>query len=253
MTLCPFDSQKDDSKRRGRPDIERPPWCPTQSLPTRFHGVFPPPPNSKPRAPVTPAQRGKGNKAKAPDAPQAQTAAERRAAMTWAQRLKRVFAIDIETCRACGAPVKVAALAHPCASRHSCIHAHHRRHRRRGGHREDPHPPERKSVSKTGPVSGRPGIAARWPIRLTLRKSNPPHTVLRRQHARQGICGPKGKPKRKNWQEMDVTAGNAPARQAATPTTVDFWEKGFYSSYTSLWPSRARSRRRRTDAHESGD
>ncbi len=35
--------------------------------------------------------------------------------MTWAQRLKRVFKIDIETCGECGGAVKVAALAHPCA------------------------------------------------------------------------------------------------------------------------------------------
>ena len=33
----------------------------------------------------------------------------------WAQRLKRVFNIDIETCSACGGTVKVAAPAHPCA------------------------------------------------------------------------------------------------------------------------------------------
>jgi rRNA maturation protein Nop10 len=29
--------------------------------------------------------------------------------MTWAQRLKRVFGIDIETCPACGGAVKVIA------------------------------------------------------------------------------------------------------------------------------------------------
>ena len=29
--------------------------------------------------------------------------------MTWAQRLKRVFNIDIETCTECGSPVKVIA------------------------------------------------------------------------------------------------------------------------------------------------
>lgn len=29
--------------------------------------------------------------------------------MTWAQRLKRVFNIDIETCRACGGAMKVIA------------------------------------------------------------------------------------------------------------------------------------------------
>jgi len=53
---------------------------------TRFHGVFAP--NSKMRARVTPAKRGKGNQAKVAELP---TPAERRAAMTWAQRLKRVF------------------------------------------------------------------------------------------------------------------------------------------------------------------
>lgn len=37
------------------------------------------------------------------------TPAERRAAMTWAHRLKRVFGIDIETCSACGAAVRIIA------------------------------------------------------------------------------------------------------------------------------------------------
>ncbi len=54
---------------------------------TRFHGVFAP--NSAHRAQVTPA--------------------ERRAAMTWAQRLKRVFNIDIETFNSCGGTVKIIA------------------------------------------------------------------------------------------------------------------------------------------------
>jgi hypothetical protein len=72
---------------------------------TRFHGVFAP--NSKHRALVTPAKRGKGNKAKALDEPP--TLAERRASMSWAQRLKRVFNIDIETCRECGGSMKVIA------------------------------------------------------------------------------------------------------------------------------------------------
>jgi hypothetical protein len=38
-----------------------------------------------------------------------QTPAECRASMTWAQRLKRVFNIDIETCREGGGAVKVVA------------------------------------------------------------------------------------------------------------------------------------------------
>ena len=74
---------------------------------TRFHGVFAP--NSKHRVQVTPAKRGKGKKTNAPDQRQDQPPAERRAAMTWAQRLKRVFNIDIETCRECGGAVKVIA------------------------------------------------------------------------------------------------------------------------------------------------
>jgi hypothetical protein len=34
---------------------------------------------------------------------------ERRAVMTWAQRLKRMLNIDVETCRACGGASKVIA------------------------------------------------------------------------------------------------------------------------------------------------
>jgi hypothetical protein len=70
---------------------------------TGFHGVFAP--NSQHRVQVTPAKRGKGNQAKVAD--ELPTPAERRASMTWAQRLKRVFNIDIETCRECGGAVKV--------------------------------------------------------------------------------------------------------------------------------------------------
>ena len=74
-------------------------------------------PISKHRALVTPTKRGKGGKLKAPDEAQGQTPAERRASMIpdqvrgrpWAQRLKRVFNIDIETCRECVVVVKVIA------------------------------------------------------------------------------------------------------------------------------------------------
>ena len=72
---------------------------------TRYHGVFAP--NSQYRAWVTPGKRGKRQKTNAADEPQ--TPAERRASMTWAQRLKRVFKIDIEVCSQCGGPVKVIA------------------------------------------------------------------------------------------------------------------------------------------------
>ena len=81
---------------------------------------------------MTPAQRGKGNKASMADATDGPTPAERRVAMTWAQRMKRVFNIDIdksagqptcivadcreagghrdvpdETCKTCGGDVKI--------------------------------------------------------------------------------------------------------------------------------------------------
>jgi hypothetical protein len=74
---------------------------------TRFHGVFAP--NSKHRALVTPAKRGKGNKPKAEDGQEEQMLVQRHAAMTWAQRLKRVFSIDVETCRVCGGAARVIA------------------------------------------------------------------------------------------------------------------------------------------------
>jgi len=74
---------------------------------TRFHGVFAP--NSRYRALVTPAKRGRGKKVKAPNEVQDQTSAEKRASMTWAKRLKRVFDIDIETCSECGGDVRIIA------------------------------------------------------------------------------------------------------------------------------------------------
>ena len=73
---------------------------------TRFHGVFAP--NSKYRARVTPTRRSKRKTIRSPDVAD-QTPAEKRASMNWAQRLKRVFGIDIETCGECGGNVKIIA------------------------------------------------------------------------------------------------------------------------------------------------
>ena len=72
---------------------------------TRYHGVFAP--NSHHRAWVTPARRGRGNKATV--AASEATPVARHAAMSWAQRLKRVFNIDIETCSVCGGSMNVIA------------------------------------------------------------------------------------------------------------------------------------------------
>lgn len=64
---------------------------------TRFHGVFSP--NSKLREKVVPAKPIQ-------DEPSRKSG---RYGQTWAQRLKRVFAIEIETCEKCGGRVKVIA------------------------------------------------------------------------------------------------------------------------------------------------
>tara|TARA_B110000305_G_scaffold209670_1_gene242813 strand:- start:60 stop:1361 length:1302 start_codon:yes stop_codon:yes gene_type:complete len=72
---------------------------------TRYHGVLAP--NHRWRGLVTPARRGKG--IKSISNAEVRTPAERHAAMTWAQRLKRVFSIDIEVCGRCGGSVRVIA------------------------------------------------------------------------------------------------------------------------------------------------
>ena len=72
---------------------------------TRYHGVLAP--NHRWRGWVTPARRGKG--LKTIGNAEARSPAERHAAMTWAQRLKRVFDIDIEICGRCGGSAKVIA------------------------------------------------------------------------------------------------------------------------------------------------
>jgi hypothetical protein len=102
---------------------------------TRFHGVFAP--HSKYRALVTPAKRGKGKKVRAADQAQDQTPAERRTwprpasrpapgltfSMTWAKRLKRVFAIDVEICSECGGAVKIiASIEDPVVIRKILVH-----------------------------------------------------------------------------------------------------------------------------------
>ena len=69
---------------------------------TRFHGIFAP--NSRWRARITPARRGKRR-----SADEQTTEPEQRHARHKAQRLKRVFRIDIETCEHCGGAVKIIA------------------------------------------------------------------------------------------------------------------------------------------------
>jgi hypothetical protein len=72
---------------------------------TRYHGVFAP--ASPDRARVVPKTRAAAaGKAVEPAEP---SATDRQRSLSWAQRLKRVFAIDIEVCRRCGGKLKVIA------------------------------------------------------------------------------------------------------------------------------------------------
>jgi len=95
---------------------------------TRFHGVFAP--NAKLRAQLTPSGRGKR-----PPTDEASTGAnsdhrspdEKRRSMTWVQRLKRVFNIDVSTCGHCGGTLRiVASIEEPTAIR--AILAHFEKH-----------------------------------------------------------------------------------------------------------------------------
>jgi len=69
---------------------------------TRYYGVFAP--ASPDRAQIVPANRG----AAIIECAEA-TVTSRQQGMSWAQRLKRVFAIDIETCRQCRGRLRVIA------------------------------------------------------------------------------------------------------------------------------------------------
>jgi hypothetical protein len=73
---------------------------------TRYHGVFAP--NSRWREKVTPNRRFEGRGVEVSgDAGTEPTG--RAGAMSWAQRLKRVFGIDIEKCSRCGGAVRIVA------------------------------------------------------------------------------------------------------------------------------------------------
>ena len=73
---------------------------------TRYHGVLAP--HSGWRAAIVPA--GQAPKITT----EARSPARRRRALTWAQRLQRVFRIDIESCERCGGKVRIiASLSNP--------------------------------------------------------------------------------------------------------------------------------------------
>ena len=72
---------------------------------TRYHGVLTP--NHRWRGEVTPAKRDTSAKRISND--EVRSTVEHHATVTWAQRLKRVFNIDIEVCSRCGGSARVIA------------------------------------------------------------------------------------------------------------------------------------------------
>ena len=82
---------------------------------TRYHGVLAP--GSALRAAVTPSGRGQGA-SKHSQAQAEEGGAPKALRMTWMQRLKRVFSIEIETCQRCGGKLEVRRSRH--AHRRSC-------------------------------------------------------------------------------------------------------------------------------------
>ena len=68
---------------------------------TRYHGVFAP--ASPDRAEIVPRARAASAERTAV------SVSDRQRAMSWSQRLKRVFEIDIETCQQCGGKLRVIA------------------------------------------------------------------------------------------------------------------------------------------------
>ena len=101
---------------------------------TRFHGVFAP--ASPDRARVVPKTRAAAAN-KANGCGEA-SATDRQRSLTWAQRLKRVFAIDIEVCRRCGGKLRVIASIEEQATIERILG-----HLGRGGESVDPAHPSR--------------------------------------------------------------------------------------------------------------
>jgi hypothetical protein len=88
----------------------------------------------------------------ATDSDEPPTPVERRASMTWAQRLKRVFNIDIETCNECGGVMKViACIEDPAVIKKILEHLKQK---------DEINEPNALPVSRAPPVGFQPGLFA---------------------------------------------------------------------------------------------
>ena len=77
-----------------------------------------PPLNSRQSMTITPALRNKAKQALSTG--HEKTQAQKRQSMTWTQRFKRVFGMEIETCEQCGGAVKVIASIDKSAGKPIC-------------------------------------------------------------------------------------------------------------------------------------
>ena len=84
-----------------------PPWCPDRE--PSCHASMAYLRQTKTPCSITSAKRGKGNRYPENGKTADGTPANRHASMIWTQRLKRVFNIDITTCKECGGAVKIIA------------------------------------------------------------------------------------------------------------------------------------------------
>lgn len=96
---------------------------------TRYHGVFAP--RHALRAAITPARRGRGT-----CRPDSEQPVPKHISMPWAQWLKRIFAIEIDTCRRCGGRLLVTS-----SFEHPTVIERNLEHRRQQAETEKPLPP----------------------------------------------------------------------------------------------------------------
>ena len=138
---------------------------------TRFHGVLvgvPHQPNSKHRINVTPAKRAKGSAKKTSSTTKEKSSAESHESLTWAERLKRVFNIDVSVCSRCGGARNAARLKSSPALRSESSH--------RRGDQEDLRAPGYQIYhtcrsSGEAPSTATTGVVVYWRVIRKLKRS----------------------------------------------------------------------------------
>jgi len=119
---------------------------------TRYHGVFAPAsPDRAEVVPRTATERGEVS------------VSDRQRAMSWAQRLKRVFAIDIETCQRCGGRLRViASIEQPALIEPLLDHLRHA---------AEPVDPAHSSHPSRLQLAPTVSLLTQWPLIRTIRRT----------------------------------------------------------------------------------